>query len=74
MVALTRAMVDAGDRLTWTGAPIVDKHSVGGRPANRTTPIAIAPSDNRGTNSDPKFGAIMPKATISTLAANPITV
>lgn len=42
MVALTRAMVDAGDRLTWSGAPIVDKHSVGGLPANRTTPIIVA--------------------------------
>jgi thymidine phosphorylase len=42
VVALTRAMVDAGDRLTWSGAPIVDKHSVGGLPANRTTPIIVA--------------------------------
>jgi thymidine phosphorylase len=42
MVALTRAMVDAGDRLTWTGALIVDKHSVGGLPGNRTTPIIVA--------------------------------
>ena len=42
MVALTRAMVDAGDHLTWPGAPIVDKHSVGGLPANRTTPIIVA--------------------------------
>lgn len=42
MVALTRAMVEAGDRLTWPSAPIVDKHSVGGLPANRTTPIVVA--------------------------------
>ena len=42
MVALTRAMVKAGDRLTWPGTPIVDKHSVGGLPANRTTPIVVA--------------------------------
>lgn len=42
MVALTRAMVEAGDRLTWPGTPIVDKHSVGGLPANRTTPIVVA--------------------------------
>lgn len=42
MVALTRAMVEAGDRLSWTGAPIVDKHCVGGLPANRTTPIVVA--------------------------------
>ena len=42
MVALTRAMVDAGDRLTWSGDLIVDKHCVGGLPANRTTPIIVA--------------------------------
>lgn len=42
MVALTHAMVEAGDRLTWSGSPIVDKHCVGGLPANRTTPIVVA--------------------------------
>ena len=42
MVALTRAMANAGDRLTWTSAPIMDKHSVGGLPGNRTTPIIVA--------------------------------
>jgi thymidine phosphorylase len=41
-VALTRAMVGAGERLSWPGAPIVDKHSVGGLPGNRTTPIIVA--------------------------------
>jgi len=41
-IALTRAMVDAGQRLTWTKRPIVDKHSVGGLPGNRTTPIVVA--------------------------------
>lgn len=41
-VALTRAMVEAGDRLSW-GVPVVaDKHSVGGLPGNRTTPIIVA--------------------------------
>jgi thymidine phosphorylase len=39
---LTRAMVDAGDRLSWDGRPILDKHSVGGLPGNRTTPIVVA--------------------------------
>ena len=39
---LTGAMVDVGERLTW-GKPIVaDKHSVGGLPGNRTTPIIVA--------------------------------
>jgi thymidine phosphorylase len=39
---LTRAMVDVGERLTWDGRKILDKHSVGGLPGNRTTPIVVA--------------------------------
>ena len=39
--ALTAAMASAGDRLSWTGIA-VDKHSVGGLPGNRTTPIVVA--------------------------------
>lgn len=42
MIALTAAMVGAGDRLTWPGPMILDKHSVGGLPANRTTPIVVS--------------------------------
>lgn len=41
-LALTRAMVDAGTRLAWHQRPILDKHSVGGLPGNRTTPIVVA--------------------------------
>lgn len=41
-VALTRAMTDAGERLSWDTRPIVDKHCVGGLPGNRTTPIVVA--------------------------------
>ena len=41
-VSLTRAMVDVGDRLTWHTHPVVDKHSVGGLPGNRTTPIVVS--------------------------------
>lgn len=41
-VWLTRAMVETGDRLSWDGRPILDKHSVGGLPGNRTTPIVVA--------------------------------
>jgi thymidine phosphorylase len=41
-IALTREMVDVGERLTWSKTPIVDKHSVGGLPGNRTTPIIVA--------------------------------
>jgi thymidine phosphorylase len=35
-------MVDTGDRLTWQASVVVDKHSVGGLPGNRTTPIIVA--------------------------------
>ena len=42
MVALTRAMVEVGDRLSWPGAMVLDKHSVGGLPANRTTPLIVS--------------------------------
>ncbi|MEO6743155.1 MAG: thymidine phosphorylase family protein [Caldimonas sp.] len=42
IVALTRAMVDAGDRIRWPVAPVMDKHCVGGLPGNRTTPIIVA--------------------------------
>jgi thymidine phosphorylase len=42
MVALTDAMVHAGHRLDWGRHPIADKHSVGGLPGNRTTPIVVA--------------------------------
>lgn len=41
-IALTREMVDVGERLSWVGSPIVDKHSVGGLPGNRTTPIVVS--------------------------------
>ncbi|MEI9990981.1 MAG: thymidine phosphorylase family protein [Rhizomicrobium sp.] len=39
---LTRAMVDVGKRIEWGGRLIVDKHSIGGLPGNRTTPIIVA--------------------------------
>jgi len=42
VLALTRSMVDVGERLVWSRSPIVDKHSVGGLPGNRTTPIVVA--------------------------------
>jgi thymidine phosphorylase len=42
MVWLTRAMVGVGDVLHWPRSPIMDKHSVGGLPGNRTTPIVVA--------------------------------
>ena len=39
---LTGAMVNAGKRLHWHHPIIADKHSVGGLPGNRTTPIVVA--------------------------------
>lgn len=41
-VALTAAMTAAGERLRWSRALVVDKHSVGGLPGNRTTPLVVA--------------------------------
>jgi thymidine phosphorylase len=40
-IDLTRTMVDAGERLTWTRGPVLDKHSVGGLPGNRTTLVIV---------------------------------
>ena len=42
VASLTRAMVKNGDRLHWDKPIIADKHSVGGLPGNRTTPIIVA--------------------------------
>jgi thymidine phosphorylase len=39
--ALTRAMISVGERLSWDHPLIVDKHSVGGLPGNRTTPLVV---------------------------------
>jgi thymidine phosphorylase len=41
MIDLTRAMIASGERLEWERAPIVDKHSVGGLPGNRTTLLVV---------------------------------
>jgi thymidine phosphorylase len=40
-LSLTRAMVDVGERLRWSYPVVADKHSVGGLPGNRTTPIVV---------------------------------
>lgn len=40
-VALTRAMIDVGDRLDWGRDIVVDKHCVGGLPGNRTTLLVV---------------------------------
>ncbi|MEO7324063.1 MAG: thymidine phosphorylase family protein [Dokdonella sp.] len=41
-VALTEAMVAVGEQLHWPSKIVLDKHSVGGLPGNRTTPIIVA--------------------------------
>lgn len=41
IIELTRAMIEAGDRLSWHNEMIVDKHCVGGLPGNRTTLIVV---------------------------------
>lgn len=40
--SLTRAMVHVGETMHWDTPVVVDKHSVGGLPGNRTTPIVVA--------------------------------
>ena len=40
-IALTRAMIDTGERLYWGHSPIVDKHCVGGLPGNRTSMVVV---------------------------------
>ena len=39
--ALTRAMIAVGERIAWPQSPVVDKHSVGGLPGNRTTMLVV---------------------------------
>jgi thymidine phosphorylase len=40
-VALTRAMVDVGERMDWGPGQVLDKHCVGGLPGNRTTMVVV---------------------------------
>lgn len=46
VLGLTRAMADAGTKLSWNRPMVVDKHCIGGIPGNRTSmlvvPIAVA--------------------------------
>jgi thymidine phosphorylase len=41
LVAFTEAMVACGSRLDWEADLVVDKHSIGGVPGNRTTMIVV---------------------------------
>jgi len=40
-LALTQAMVNAGDRMNWGDRRVMDKHCVGGLPGNRTTMVIV---------------------------------
>lgn len=40
-IALTRAMIETGERLTWATPQVLDKHCVGGLPGNRTTLLVV---------------------------------
>lgn len=42
IIDLTQAMIQSGERLIWDYSSVMDKHSVGGIPGNRTTPIVVA--------------------------------
>ena len=42
VIALTRAMINVGFRLKWPQKAVFDKHSIGGLPGNRTSPIVVA--------------------------------
>jgi thymidine phosphorylase len=42
VIYLTRAMIEAGEKLEWDEKFVFDKHSVGGLPGNRTTPIVVS--------------------------------
>ena len=42
IIFLTRAIVKTGKTLSWNQKIIADKHSIGGIPGNRTTPIIVS--------------------------------
>lgn len=46
VLALTRAMAKVGNRLAWDADIVVDKHSIGGIPGNRTSMIVV-PNNRR---------------------------
>jgi putative thymidine phosphorylase len=41
-VFLTDAIANSGNKLTWNSHLVADKHSIGGIPGNRTTPIIVS--------------------------------
>ena len=41
LLALTRAMADAGNQISWDRPMVVDKHCIGGIPGNRTSMVVV---------------------------------
>jgi thymidine phosphorylase len=41
IIDLTQAMIATGEQLHWNHSMVLDKHSIGGIPGNRTTPIVV---------------------------------
>jgi len=41
-IYLIKAILNSGQRLKWKGNFVADKHSIGGIPGNRTTPLVVA--------------------------------
>lgn len=42
IISLTQSMIEVGERLSWDYPLVMDKHSVGGLPGNRTTPVVVS--------------------------------
>jgi thymidine phosphorylase len=42
ITGLTKAMIASGHKLSWNSSMVLDKHSIGGLPGNRTTPIVVS--------------------------------
>jgi thymidine phosphorylase len=42
IIGLTRAMISTSQKIDWGRQTILDKHSIGGLPGNRTTPIIVS--------------------------------
>jgi len=41
-ISLVKAIAESGEKIVWKKGIIVDKHSIGGIPGNRTTPIVVS--------------------------------
>lgn len=41
-ISLVKAISESGEKIVWKKGTVVDKHSIGGIPGNRTTPIVVS--------------------------------